>query len=304
MELRINQQRLERINDGYNFFNIIQKEKKYFIKVMLETEMDLLEKEETIKVYTDLPLSDWDYCRDYEVIDFLKEFENFVKKPLVRIRDFNRKNMTSSYELSYVRVGVREKILKFSDIEITIGELAERKLKVIGIEDFKEKVKELLNLQKGIDEKIQKLVDRFIQLKERIATLKECIGKKDDGYIYYCGYGKEVDKTIKITLTAEQYNQELKEIEKGMREIAHKLKIEVRDSDFEYVPIERKVGFNEWLEINKGELKESWAEFDSEDKKAYKSFKGYCEEMYDECSGVIVENGGSEDFDEEDEELI
>ena len=282
-QFHIDEQRLMRINKGYNFGNLQQTEKKYFVRVMLETTIDLREKEEIIEVDTDLPVENGGYWHsDIEVINFLKELEEFVSLPLVKIRHFNRKNKVSTYGFSDK---FRDEIIKFSDIDITIGELAEKKLKVIGIEDFKKKVKEILALQKGLDEKIQKLIDRFIQLHENIETLKECVGKERDSY-----YGDTIDRTLKIELTSSEYNKKLKEIEKEIRKIAGKLKIKVDRYDFKYIPIERKVGYDEWIKVNKEELKGDWDMSDEDDKEGYDSFEKYCEEMYEQNGGIIVEN--------------
>ncbi len=130
IQMRIDEQRLFKINKGHNFYNLEQREKKYFIEVMLKTSMNLLEEEEEIRVETDLPMGSrgWSNLRREEVIDFFKELKNFVKKPLVKIRTSNRKNTIDSWKLDSIKENFRDRTLKFSDINITIGELAGKKL--------------------------------------------------------------------------------------------------------------------------------------------------------------------------------
>jgi len=280
-QISVREDKLFRINRGYNFFNLEQKEKKYFIEVMLETYLNLKEKTEEIRVRTDLPTyTNWSNLRSLKVIDFLNELEEFVKKPLVKIRNFNRKNKLQSYEIDSLKDNFRDKTLKFEDIKITIGELAEKKLKEIGIEDFKKKVKEILDLQKTADKKTQELVDKFVQLKEKMLILNELV--RDDEYY---SYSKNRDDTMKIKLTALEYNKKLKEVETEIKEIAEKLGIEVRDYDFKYLPIEKKVSYEEWLEHNKVELEDNFNTYEDE----YESFEEYCKEMYEQSGGVIVE---------------
>jgi len=287
--INIREDKLFRINKGYNFFNLEQKEKKYFIEVMLETYLNLKEKTETIRIETNLPTNaSWRNLRSLEVIDFLNELEEFVKKPLVKIRNFNRKNKLQSYEIGGLKDKFRDKTLKFEDINITIGELAEKKLKAIGIDNFKKKVKEILNLQKTADNKIQELVDRFVKLKEKMLILNELV--KDNEYY---GYRENRDDTIKIKLTPLEYNKKLKKVETEIKEIAEKLGIEVRDYDFKYLPIERKVSYDEWLEHNKVELEDNFnrycSEYGDDEEKPYENFEQYAKEMFDECGGTITE---------------
>lgn len=302
MELNsIQQLKLEKLNNGFNFGNMDKpKERKYFVEVLLKTTINLKGKVEEVEVKHNL-FSNYSYG-DEDVIDFFEKLEEFAKKPLVKIRYFNRKSQVSTWGFSDK---FRNKTIKFLDIEISIGELAEQKLKKMDI-DFKEKIKELLDLQKK-DDKAQKFVDRYVFLKEKMLTLDECVGKKKESY----SYGKKADETLKIVLlTPEQYNEKLKEIETEMREIAEKFGISISEYDFKYIAIPKKVGFDEWLKASKSWLKENWEEFDDDEKNG-RTFKKYTEDVYDECNGEIVEQGGypdgygmdyDEDEDEEDED--
>jgi len=286
-QVSINEDKLFRINKGYNFFNLEQKEKKYFIEVMLETYLNLKEKTETIRVKTDLPTyTTWGNLRSLEIPDFFNELEKFVKKPLVKIKNFNRKNKLQSYEISNLKDNFRDKTLKFEDIKITIGELAEKKLKEMGIDDFKKKVREILDLQKTADKKTQELVNKFVRLKEKMLILNELVRDNE-----YYGYSEDRDDTIKIKLTPLEYNKKLKEVETEMKEIAKKLNVEVRDYDFKYLPIERKVSYEEWFKMYKDELEENFNNLCQEygDESEYGSFDEYCRDLYEQSGGVVEE---------------
>lgn len=314
IQMRIDEQRLEKINKGHNFYNLEQREKKYFIEVMLDTSIDLLEKEEEIRVETDLPMGirGWNNLRSQDVIDFFKEFENFVKKPLVKIRTSNRKNTIDSWKLDSIKENFRDRTLKFSDINISIGELAKKKLKAIEINDFEGKVKKLLDLQQTTGEETQKQVDRFVQLREKMLILKDLVGKNIDDYYGY-GWDRKKDDTIKLTLTSLEYNEKLKEIEIEIREIAKKLNIK-NIGDFDYLKIQKNIGYDEWLKTNKEDLEMNFNqyndEYDDDEEKPYKNFDDYAEQMYDENGGVIEvkwegipktnQTEEEDDFDDED----
>lgn len=283
-------QRLYKINRGHNFLNLdekrVMREKKYYISVTLETEMDLLKKEEIIEINTNLELSD-NYRYHYEgysLREFFGELEKWAKKPLVKLNFSNRKNKLSYYEIR--ESDFREKSIDIKDIDISIGELAEKKLKQNKI-DFIGKVKEMLGLQKEADEEMQKALDRYIQLKERILQLETFIDKRDDSYY---SYSREKDKTTKIMLSPQEYNKELKKVETEMKALAKKLNVGVRE-DFRYLPIQKKVGYREWLKANKRELDENFENCYDEicdDYGGKPTFEKYAREMYDESGGFVV----------------
>lgn len=280
-QIRIDGQRLFRINNGHNFYNLKHKDKKYFIEVMLESTIDLLNKDESIIVKTDLPIksSDWRYEREFDIVDFLKEIKDFVKKPFIKINTANRKNTISSWKLGDIEDNFRNENLNVSDLKIVVGELAKNKLKY----NFEKKIKEILALQKtATDKRIQERVNRFFELKEKILFLEDFVGKSKNDY--YNSYDRKKDDTIKLSITTLEFNQQLKEIEKEIKGIAKELNIE-RIGDFDYLPIQKEISYDEWLKINKDDLKENFEECNDESE--YKNFNEYAKEMYEEFGGVI-----------------
>ena len=276
----VNVERLERLNQGFNFLNIEDKEKtQYYIDVFLEVKQNLKEKTETIKAKTNLPfVSSYNYWKGTEVIAFLNELDMFSKKPLFVIKKWNNRKNTKGYDrdLSSLKGKFRKNTLIFSDIKINIKELAEEKLKEIKL-DFKTEVKKFLKQQKKTDKEKQKLLDRFIYLKEKELTLKTFL-EKQSSY----SYGKPKDRTIKILITPQEYNQQLKDIEKEMKQVAKEFKLEL--DDFNYLVIEQKVDFDKWLEVNKDKIKENYDYYEDE---AEETFDEYCKRLYDESGGII-----------------
>lgn len=283
-QIRIDEQKLDRINKGHNFYNLKQTEKKYFVEVMLESTIDLLSKDESVIVKTDLPIksSDWRYEREFNAGDFVKELKSFCEKPFVKIKTGNRKNKISSWKLDNIKENFRERILKFSDIRIVVGKLAEKRLKY----NFEQKIKELLKLQKtATDKRIQKQVDKFVMLREKILLLENFIGKKQNDYYSY-SYDKPKDDTIKLTLMPLEYNEKLKEIEIEIKKIAKKLNIE-NIGDFDYLKIEKQISYEEWLKMYEVDLRENFENYD--DGSEYENFEEYAKSLYKESGGIVDE---------------
>lgn len=269
MELRIDAQRLDRINKGTNFLNLAEREegKKYYINVFLETSLNLKDKRETLSVESNLPSCSY---RGGEVISFLNELKEYVKLPYGKIFDTNRKdnNKVSHYNLG---LHTRDTEVRFEDIEFDIGELAEKKLQEMDL-DIKEEVKKILGEQ---EEDKQKQIDAFVQLKEKIEILKNLIGSKSYGY----GYNQEKDNTIKILLSPEEYNSKLKEIEKKMIKLEKEFNIQY-PMRFEYIKTEEEQAgtFETWFKENEEELREQFESGDSEEM----TFDEYAEMCYTE----------------------
>lgn len=293
MGITIDTQRLERTNKGFNFLNLNNEygKKKYFISVLLKTEQNLKGKEEKLVVDTNLPFCErgWRYS-GYELTAFLKEFEEFVKLRLGKIIMPN-KTQVGNYELSSLKSNLRNENINIEDIEISIGVLAEKKLKELNI-NFAEKVRETLNLQdRKKDKETQNKVNKYILLREKIITLKNLLrgGESHSGY----GYNRQTDNSLKITLTAEEYNSKLKEVEIELRALEKEFNL--REERVEYVEIKEPITYEKWLEANREVLEQNFEEDDNREM----TFDEYAEMMFEESEG---ENLGEneEEFDEEE----
>jgi len=275
MELNsIIQQKLERLNKGTNFLNF-EKPKRYYIKVMLNVTQDLKRKDEEISVNTNLSFGRY---YNYNVEEFLKDLENFVKTPLGKVITTNRKVELRYGELNNIKNKIRTETIKFSDIDIEIGELADKKLREQGI-IFEEKVKKLLKQQdESKSDKIQRKVDTYVRLKEQIEVLKNLLGKERDSYYYG---NTPQDETIKLTLSPQEYNKKLKEIEVQLRKVEKEFGLD--EEQLKYIKIQKEVNFDEWLKVFEDELRESFEE-DFEE-----TFEEYAERVYEESDKTIEE---------------
>jgi len=283
-KLRIDGMIINTTNQGYNFLNIdsITKGKsKYYVDVFLETEQTLLKKTQEVKVSFSLPFG-YSTHRFADLLeDFFTKLEVFCEKPLLRMKKSNnRKNdVCGGYDrdLRQIKDSLRNKTIVFNDVEITLYPLAEKELKKQKI-DFVERFKNILKTQQKRDNEREKLLNRFVYLKEKESTLK-CFLEKEN----YSYYPEKRDKTIRIMITPQEYNQKLKKIETEMKQIAKSFGFEL--SDFDYLKIPRKVEYDEWLSYMKSELKQNYDNyFEGEE-----SFEDYCERMYDEMGGIIEE---------------
>jgi len=279
-ELKVRNDILDRINQGYNFLNVDkqgkEKEKKYYINVFIETKQNLKEKTEEIKIKQNLfSVGYWD--NDFNVNNFLEKLDKFSKKLFCIIKKTSNRKNKSNYDtdLSELRDKFRDKTIVFNDIDINITENAEQQLKYINL-DFIGEVKKLLNQQQKTDKSKQKLIDRFVYLKEKVLTLKTFIEKTNS----YDSRKKE-DNSLKILITPEEYNQKLKEIETEMKTIAESFGIELRELD--YIVIKERIGFDEWFKQNEDELKENYEE--NEGESDFENFDEYAEQMYVEFEG-------------------
>jgi len=273
MEIKIDEQVLDRINKGTNFINFTSSynEKKYFIEVILETTQNLREKEEEIQIKTNLPIRTNSYWRDYEMVDFLKDLKEFVSYPLGKIVLPN-KSQIGHYELNDIERHIRQDTIDFKDIEFSIGILAKKKLESFKM-DFIQEVKEILELQNDED-KTQKKINAYVSLREKISTLKKLLCKEND--YGYCRYDKNKDDTIKLPLSPEEYNSKLKEIEEELRVLEKEFDLE--ETRLEYIKIAEKKDFDTWLKEHEEELKDNFEENDDENT----TFNEYAELVFSE----------------------
>ena len=283
-ELSINDDRLYRLNQGYNFLNIDtkkpHKKEDYYIWVWLDVEQNLNETTEKVMVDTNLDVRG-SWGNGYELETFFEDINLYSKKLLLNIKKTNNRKNKDNWDrdISHLRDNFRNRTIIFSDVKIGVGKLAERKLKEQGI-DFRAKLKKILEQQQETDKKKQKLLDRFVYLKEKVLTLEKFFEKK-----YSYSYSDEKkDRTYKIMISPEEYNQKLKAIEVEMTAIAKIFNVELNELD--YLVIEQKVSYEKWLEVNKEELQEEYEDFGT-DETAYADFEEFCGQMYLSSGGVI-----------------
>lgn len=276
--------RLEKANKGKNFFGEKISEEKvvgkkmFYIKILLKITQNIKERNEVLEVDENL-CNDY-YSWDKSIEHFFEELQKFVKKPLAKIPAIVG---LDRYELKNIGENFRERNIKFSDIKISIGELAKEKLDF----DFAEKVKDILNLQTTTSS-LQKEVDKFIQLKGKIEILKTRIGKETSYW-----NNSPTDDTLKLFLSNEEYNEKLKAIELEIRGLSKKLHIDI--GDFRYKKVQKKLSYKKWLEINKCELEDNWENIkeeveyrcEDEEENVPKTFEEYAKGIFEQTDGCI-----------------
>jgi len=291
-------EKLKRLNKGFNFFNFVQTEKKYYLNVNLKITQDLKDKDELLEVDTNLYISSGYYRQGYSVVDFLKDLETFCNKPFGEVISHNKKGYGYSGNYSYSSYGnfseiervIRKDTFKFSDIKIEIGDLAREKLKEMNI-DFEEQVKSILKKQKDITKDRQDKINQYVILREKIYMFKSLI-KEDDGYSYS---SKPKDYTNKIMLSPIEYNSNLKEVEVELRKLEKYFGID--EMRLDYIQIKEELTFEEWKKNNDETLRENFKQAQEESDESETTFDEYCE--------LVFENGGlneEDEFEDEDEE--
>lgn len=278
LNIRIDEQRLDRLNKGTNFFSLNNdyKKKKYYISVMLDVALNLKEKRESIEVDTNLPISEGYWRSGLRIDEFFEKLKNFANRPLGKIiipnKDTKRCEI-SSYQFGEIEHLIRDETINFEDIDITIGELAREKLKI----DFEKEVKKILDEQ--VSSNKQEQIDTYVRLKTKIENLKKLLCKESN---YGYGYREEKDETIKMPLTAEEYNSKLKEVETELKTIEKEFGLKESVSECDYIKIksddESCNDFKEWLADNEEELRNN---FESDNDEGM-TFDEYAEMCYSE----------------------
>ncbi|MDP8216007.1 MAG: hypothetical protein P9L98_01630 [Candidatus Kaelpia imicola] len=258
------QQRLDRRNKGVNLFNIIPEYKRYGIIVKLEVSLNLAETKAEISISTDLPFVG--YYETHGLDSFVAEFTRWVKIPQYIPRNFNRKeNKMSMWEME--NLNLKKVSVNFEDIDIVVYPMAKKFLAEKGICYFPKVVKKLCSLQKETTKLQIKAVDRYIYLLEEIKSLKDRIGKEKN-YYYSC----DEDKTLKLYISKKEYNNQLKEIEKELKEITKKNPfLEFPESKIEYEEVIEKLSYKKFVKQNREDLEQEFEEGD---------FEEFCKESY------------------------
>jgi hypothetical protein len=287
----INEQRLQVVNNGTNFSNIEKNnQKKYYIDVSLEVRQTLKWKEEEVVVNTNIfdSLGGYRYRGGFDVEEFFKELENFVKCPLGVVTIPNRALISDGGGYRYrdglgeIKDKVRSVTINFDDIDLTIGELATIKLKELGVENFTQKVKDILKIQEESNKlNKQATIDAYVCLKDKILALKNLLSggkKKSRGYDYY---GSNTDETLKLLLSPEIYNEKLKEVEKELRKLEKELGLKEEELEFIKIKTEEseEKAFKEWFAENEEQLRE---DFDLREEDNEMTFDEYVEMVYSE----------------------
>jgi hypothetical protein len=276
--INIDSQSLDRVNKGTTFLNLQEREerKKFYVRVSLKAEIDLREKKEEVLIETNLPIERTGHYRyEYRVGEFFEDLKIFVEHPLAKIR-IPLKSEITSWTLDSLKGNLREETIKFSDIDIQVGDLAKKKMK----KDFKAEVERILNLQDNTSHKeIQDRVNAYMNLRTKIEALQNLLCKERDSYCY-SSREKKKDDTIKLPLTAEEYNSKLQEIEKELRVLEKEFGL--RETDLNYEKVKDEHTFDNWLKENEEQLREDFENNQEEDSDSEMTFDEYAEMVFEQ----------------------
>lgn len=272
-------QRLTRENKGANLANInIKKGNGYWIKVLLSVELDLVESKSRISIQANLPFAHW---IEYDSVEsFADNFKEWATTPRYYARNYNRldENTINSYELRHLR----QPKIAIDEIDITIYPEAQKWLQAHQKRDFAQIVKEICQQQKEATPQQRRDTDRYIYLLEKMGQLKKLLKEKRSDNSYY-GYGGQKDNTKKVSITKDEYNNQLTQIKKEITAIC-KTHSYLKLPRIEYQEKKFRPTFKQWQTENKGQLRENWDDYlDEDEKQSYSgNFNKYSQQAYNE----------------------
>ena len=271
-KLRNREEKLAKSNKGLNLLGK-SKSEGFYISLKVITRINIKEKQERIKVDSNLPFVSW-RCGCNSVEEFLEEFNKYCKKPVYSYPfSLNRKqeNQPSRWNLP----SFREKKINFEDIDIRISD----KIKDMFYSDkfdFIGQVKKILSSQVKITDEEKDDFDKYFLLCEKIEDLGRQLPKER------YGYDREKDDTLKMTIGKKEYNKKLRVIETKLKPICSKYEILNMPSIY-YKEIKKAPSFEEFKIENKQEVEELWSELDDEDKDEFDcDFEEFLKTKYEE----------------------
>jgi len=273
--------KLKKANRGLSIVNSKEffESKKYFLKIIKVSKMNLEGEKSKIVIDTNFPFSDWRYrYGEMSIEGFLDELKKWVIMPRYEMFvNYNRKkdNIPSWWNLPKFHT----LILKFEDIVLEIGEEAQHDINLKGF-NFVEEVKKLLSMQREATEDESKDFERYGLLLELIKNLKRHLDK-DRSTEYYGSCNNRVDnRTLKFTIDKKTYNKKLEIIEKELLKICKKYSY-LKMPDIDYQDIKKRLSLEDWKLHNKEEVEDDWGDLDDEEKEEYEGdFENYLKKGY------------------------
>ena len=227
-------QRLKRLNNGYNFFNIDPEKRPYKIELVVQVELTLQGADESLSVFHNLPFYKYSYGTEEEQKweGFLEALSKWVSKPLWAPRSFDRGDEQELYHLKE-QIHCRRVSLQMSDVAVVVHEVAKEYLKrKYGIDSFEKLVAEHLGRQRDATRDELKAIDRWVCLEERKVFLDKAVEGRRHGY----SYERTEDKTARFSMSVADYNAEMKGIEKEMRKLAKRHEfLNIEEARFHYI---------------------------------------------------------------------
>ncbi|NQV08897.1 hypothetical protein HQ529_03540 [Candidatus Woesearchaeota archaeon] len=258
-----------KVGRGFNLLSKPLKDRQYYVKVLLETELNLVDRETELKVDSNLPFMSY---RTGSVKEFIKELVEWVNTPRFKIslrHNRRQNNVPSSWDLS----DFREKHIE--NVKITIGEQAKEELKKVFKFDFTTEVQRLMALQRDATDDEEIDFERFWYLINEVKSLDNMKKWERRGY----SYNSDVDNSCKIGFTKQEYNKRLRELEKELKALCKKHPI-LRMPSIYLEEIIKKPTFDEFMTDCEDDMKENWSDMDKEDKAEHGDYDTYCENQF------------------------
>lgn len=280
-KLKDREERVSKQNRGLNLFNADKFKPNFFISILKKVELNLLEKEEKVVVESNLIGSTYYGWDRMSVEEFLKRLKDYLSRPVYQFQtQFNRRRENKVD--FYWKAKFRTKDFEFADVKIQVGEQAQEYVDSLPF-NFIEEVKKIIANKKIPTDKEIKDFEKYSYLYHRKEDLERQVKQVSNSYGY--GYRESEDKTIKISIDFEEYNSKLKEVETEMKALCKKYPY-LEFPRFDYVEIKEPIKYEDWLKEHESEVRESWDEFDDEQKDEwdgdFDSYAHYCYESFDE----------------------
>jgi hypothetical protein len=290
------EEKLEKNNRGLNIVNSDKffKPSRFFINVKKISKVNLKEVSSKISVNTNFPFADWTYSYgDVGVEGFLNQLKKWALTPRYNyLIQHNRKrdNQASSWDLPKFK----NFEIKFEEIDFDIGEEAQHEINLMGF-DFILEVKNLLSQQREATDEEAEDFEKFKTLVEEIDNLKRQLPSSSS----YYSYGQDKDNSLKITISAEDYNSKLKIVETELKTLCKKYSF-LKMPSINYKEIKVQVKFEDWIKEHDSKIRESWDNFDDSDREDWDGdFNSYAQNCFENYDGEDSSDE-EEDFDEEE----
>ncbi len=262
-------------NRGLSLLGSTQFKKSYFISVVKEVEINLLEKKERIVVETNIFGWRYGYSGNYSIKEFLEELKKYLATPSYKFLIQHNRRMENKIDMSW-KTKFRTDDFNFDELIITLGEEAETEINFF---DFVNAVRTIVDNKKEPTEKEQEDFEKFSYFCNRIEDLNRQFKSSNNSY---SSYGQPRDNTLKISISKKEYNLKLKDVEKELLKLCKKYPfLEMPSIDYEEINV--KKSFEDWKVINKDENEEDWDYLSDEDKEEYEGdFECYSKQFYEQ----------------------
>ena len=276
--LKDREERVNKQNKGLSLYTSENVESSYFISVLKKVEINLLEKQEEVIVETNL--FDWRHRRygeDFGIDEFLDKLKEYLLTPSYKFLIQHNRRRENKVDVSW-KANFRKKDFEFEEIKITIGKEAKSYVDSLGF-DFVGTIKKIVGNKKEPTEKEKEDFEMFSYLYNRKDDLMRQLKSIDYSY---SSYGQPKDYTLKISISNEEYNKKLKEVEEGLLKLCKKYSfLEMPRIDYKEINVRKS--FEDWRVCGEVDMQDDWGYLDDDEKEEYEGdFENYLKQFYEQ----------------------